>query len=85
MAKVKVALLRFCRIESSWRWLRVNLYRKGRDWGEELQVPKGKKVVKASGFQLCWYGGEREHFEDAGPDLQEAISARDHRISVLVS
>lgn len=78
-----MALLRYCLLESGWRRLRVIPFRKGRGWGEELQAPKDKKIVKTGSYQLRWYEGKREHFEDASPDLQEAITARDRRTSVL--
>ncbi len=57
MANVKVALLRYCGIESGWRRLRVNPFRKGRGWGEDLRVPKGKKILKTGAYQLRWYEG----------------------------
>jgi Phage integrase, N-terminal SAM-like domain len=51
--------------------------------GEKLQVPKGQKVLKAAGYRIRWYEGKKQCSLEIGEDLQEAITARDHQISVL--
>jgi len=65
MANTRVALLRYCRLESGWRRLRVVPVRKGRGWREELQVPRGQKILKTGGYQVRWYEGRKQQSLDA--------------------
>lgn len=83
MANRKVALLRYCRIGSGWRRLRVNAIHKGRGWSEQVKVPPGQKILEYGEYQLRWYEGKRACFKAIGKDLQEAITSQDNQIAVL--
>ena len=83
MANRKVALLRYCRIGSGWRRLRVNAVHKGRGWSEQVRVPAGQKILEYGDYQLRWYEGKRACFKGVGKDLQNAITSQDNQIAIL--
>ncbi|MHB1795435.1 MAG: hypothetical protein ACYCPO_10745 [Acidobacteriaceae bacterium] len=83
MANRKVALLRYCCIQSGWRRLPVNPIRKGRGWSEQIKVPPGQTIIEYGAYQLRWYEGERAHFKGVGNDLQEAITSRENQRFLL--
>lgn len=83
MANIKVALLRYCRLNVGWRRLAVTPVHKGRGWDEQIKVPAGQKVLEHGEYQLRWYEGSRSKFEGVGKDLQEAITSRDNQIATL--
>ena len=83
MPNLKVALLRYCKLEAGWRRLRVRPVRKGRGWDELIDIPAGSVVSEKGAFQLKWYLGGKAVYRPAGHNLQEAVTARDHQESVL--
>ena len=66
MANIKVALLRYCRLNIGWRRLAVTPVRKGRGWDEKIKVPAGQKVLEYGEYQLRWYEGSRSIFLGVG-------------------
>ncbi len=83
MPNVKVALLRYCRLDIGWRRLTVTPVRKRRGWDEQIKVPAGTKVLEFGEYQLRWYEGDRSRFKGVGKDLQEALTSRDNQVATL--
>jgi hypothetical protein len=71
MANIKVALLRYCRINVEWRRLAVTPVRRGRGWDEQIKVRAGQKILEYGEYRLRWYEGSRSLFVGVGKDLQK--------------
>ena len=81
MANTKVALLRYCKIASGWRRMRIRTIRKGRGWEEQIQ--SSEPILQKGEYQLRWYTGSRPTHKGVGTDLQEAINAQENQVSKL--
>ncbi len=83
MANRKVALQRYCRTQSGWRRLRVDVAKRARGWSEKIKLPAGQSILEFGEYQLRWHEGKRACFKPVGRDLQDAIIARDNQIDTL--